>query len=78
MKRILVDSGSATYLLYLLALIRFGYKLDNLCNLGRVIIGFNGTLTHSLGEITLPISASPVTALVPITVIDELQTSTPY
>ena len=72
MKRILVDSGSATDLLYLPALIRLTYKLNNLSNLERVLVGFNGTLTHSLGEIVLPISTGPVTSLVSLTVIDDL------
>ena len=71
MKLILVDSGSITDLLYLLALIRHYYKLDNLCNPRRVLVGFNGMQTHSVGEIELPISMGPVIALVPLTVIDQ-------
>ena len=71
MKCILVDPGSAVDLLYLPALVRLGYKSDNLLNLGRILVGFNGTQTHSLGEIVLPISTGPITALVPLTVIDE-------
>ena len=71
MKRILVDPGSSTDLLYLPALIRLGYKLDNLRNLGRVLIEFNGAQTYSLGENVLPISADPVTTLVPLIVINE-------
>ena len=43
MKRILVDPVSAVYLLYMLALLRLGYKLDNLRGPGRVLIGFNGS-----------------------------------
>ena len=42
-KRILVNPGSATDLLYLPALIRLGYKPDNLRNPRRVLVGFNGT-----------------------------------
>ena len=72
MKRILVDPGNAIELLYLPALILLGYKLDNLCNPRRVLVGFNGPLTYSMGEIVLPISMGLVTALVPLTVIDEL------
>ena len=72
MRRILIDLGSATDHLNLPALIRLGYKPDNLRNLGRVPIEFNGTHTHSLGEIVLPISTDLVIALVPLTVIDEL------
>ena len=66
MKRVLVDLGSAADLLKFLALIRLCHKLDNLHNLGRVLVGFNGTLTHTLGEIVLPISTGLITALFPI------------
>ena len=72
MKRILVDLGSAADLLYLLALVPLGYKPDNLHNSRRVLVGFNGMQTHSLREIMLPISEGLVTALVPLTMIDEL------
>ena len=71
MKRILVDLGSATDLLFLLTLLRLGYKPDNLRNPRRVLVGFNGSQTNSLGEIVQPISVRPVIALVPLTVIDE-------
>ena len=60
-KPILVDPGYATDLLYLPALFRLGYKLDNLPNSGRALVGFNSMLTHSLGEIVLPISTGPDT-----------------
>ena len=59
MKRILVDPGSVADLLYLPALIWLGYMPDNLRNPGRVLVGFNGTQTHSLGEIVVPISMGP-------------------
>ena len=71
-KRILVDLGSAIDLLYLPALLRLGYKLDNLRNPGKVLVTFNGSQTNSLGEIVLSVSVGLVTALVPLTVIDEL------
>ena len=71
MKRILVDSSTATDLLYLPSLIRLGYKPVNLRNSGRDLVGFNGTLTHSLREIVLPISVGPITALVQLTMIDK-------
>ena len=71
MKRILIDPSSAANLLYLPTLIRLGYKPDNTCNPGRVLVEFNGTQTHSLGEIVLPISMGSVTALVPLMVIEK-------
>ena len=71
MKRILVDLSSVADLLYQLALLHLGYKLDNLHGLGKVLIGFNGLQTNSMGEIVLPVSIGQVTSLVPFTVIDE-------
>ena len=71
MKRILVDLGNAADILYLPALLRLGYKPDRLCNPGRVLVGFNGSHTNSLGEIVLPVLAGLVTDLVPLTVVDE-------
>ena len=71
MKRILVDPSSAANLLYLPALLCLGYKPDNLRSLERVLAGFNGSHTNSLEDIVLPVSTRPVTALVPLTVIDE-------
>ena len=57
--------------LYLLTLIRLGYKDDNLSNPSRFLVGFNDTETLSLGEIVLLISTGSVTTLVPLTVIEE-------
>ena len=71
MKRILVDLGNATDLLYLPTLIRLCYKPNNLSNPGRVLVGFNSTQTHSLGEIVLLMSMGSVTDLVLLTVINE-------
>ena len=71
MKRILVYLGSATDLLYFPPVLRLGYNLDNLYNLGRVLVDCNGSQTNLLGEILLPISIGPFTALVPLKVIDE-------
>ena len=71
MKRILVNSGSVVNLLYLPTLVRLGYKPDNLRNPGRVMVRFNGTQIHSLGEIVLPILEGPIIVLVPLTVLDE-------
>ena len=67
----LSDHGSATDLLYLPTLIQLGYQLDNLCNLGRILVGFNGTQTTSLGEVVLLVAARSIIALVPFIVINE-------
>ena len=68
MKWILVDPNN---MLYLPTLLRLGYNLINLRNPRRVLVGFNRSQTNSLGEIVMPVSIGPVTALVLLTVIDE-------
>ena len=72
MKHILVDLGNEADLLYLLALLQLRCKPDNLHNPGMVLVEYNAKKTYSLGEIVVPISTGLVTALVPLTVIDEL------
>ena len=71
MKPILVDSSSLAYLHFLPALLWLGYKPDNLHNLGKVLVSFNGSQANSLREIVIPVSTGPITALVPLIVIDE-------
>ena len=71
MKCILVDLSSAANLLYLLALLRLGYKPNNLHSPRRVLVGFKGTHTNLLGEIVLLVTIGPVTALVSLIVMDE-------
>ena len=71
MKQILDYLGSAADLLCPPTFLFLGYRLDNLCNLERVLIGFNGSQTNLLGEIVLPVSVGPVTALVLLMVINE-------
>ena len=71
MKRILVDPGSVADLLYLLSLLYTSYKPNNLRNLERVLVNFNGLQTNSLGEIVLPILARLVTILISLMVVDE-------
>ena len=71
MKRILVDPSSVADLLYLPTLLCLGYKPNNLREPRRVLIGFNGSQTNSIGEIVFPVLIGPITALVPFTMIDE-------
>ena len=72
MKRILMDPSSVADLLYLPVLLSLSYEPDNLCNPGRVLVGFNGSQTNSLGEIVLPVSTRLVTVLILLIVINEL------
>ena len=71
MKQILVDPDNAIDLLYLSTLFRLGYKPDSLPNPERISVGFNGLQISSPGEIVLSASNGLVTALVPLTMIDE-------
>ena len=52
--RILVDPRSFVNLLHLSAFLLMGYKTDVLHSLRRILRGFNGSKTVSLGEIVLP------------------------
>ena len=59
--RVLVDPGSATDLLHLPALKQMGVSMDHLCFAGRVLSGFNGAITLSVGDITFHVKAGPIT-----------------
>ena len=67
----LVDHGSIVDLLYLPALLRLGYKPDNLRNLGRMLVSFNGMQTASLGEIVFLVMTCLTTSLILFKVINE-------
>ena len=71
MKQILVDIGSTADLLYLPALLHLSYKPNGLRDPIRILVGFNGSQTGSLGEIVLSVLVRPVIAFVPLTVIDD-------
>ena len=71
MKQILVDSSNVADLLYLHALLCLGYKSNSLHNPKRILVGFNGSQTNSIGEIVLLVLVRPATVLVPLKVIDE-------
>ena len=59
--RVLVDPGSATDLLHLLAFKQMKVPLDKLNLAGRIVFGFNGATTLTIGDIALPVKARPVT-----------------
>ena len=71
MKHILIDCGSVADILYLPALLRLRYMPDNLRNPKRVVVSFNRSQTHLLGEIVLLVSIGPIITFVPFTVIDD-------
>nr|CAN79538.1 hypothetical protein VITISV_011361 [Vitis vinifera] len=49
-----------------------GHSLTGLENPGRILSGFNGSSTTSLGDIILPVQAGPVTLNVQFSVVQEL------
>ena len=59
--RILVDPGRSTNLLQASIISHMGRELSGLENLGRILSGFNGVTTTSLGDIVLPVQAGLVT-----------------
>ncbi|RVW43398.1 hypothetical protein CK203_070407 [Vitis vinifera] len=59
-RRILVDPGSSTDLVQASVVGRMGHSLTSLENPGRILSGFNGSSTTSLGDIILTVQAGPV------------------
>ena len=72
MHRVLVDSGSAAKLLHLPALTQIKVPLSHLSSAGRVLSGFNGSTTLTVGDIALSVKAGPVTQKVLFSVVEDL------
>ena len=53
--KVLVDPGSPTHLLQLLAFNQMKLSPQMLNSAGRILSGFNSTITTTLGDITIPI-----------------------
>ena len=70
--RVLVDPGSATDLLQLPAFRQMKLFMDKLNSVGCLLSGFNRATTFTLGDIMLPVKASPVTEQVLFLVIADL------
>nr|CAN83046.1 hypothetical protein VITISV_015526 [Vitis vinifera] len=71
-RRILVDPGSSADLVQASVMSHMGHTLTGLENPGRILSGFNGSSTTSLGDIVLPVQAGPVTLNVQFSVVQEL------
>nr|CAN65401.1 hypothetical protein VITISV_005675 [Vitis vinifera] len=71
-QRILVDPGSSADLVQASVVSHMGHSLAGLENPGRILSGFNGSSTTSLGDIVLPVQAGPVTLNVQFSVVQEL------
>ena len=70
--RVLVDPSSATNLLQLHAFNQIKLSTRMLNSAGRILFGFNNAITTTLGDITLPVQAGPVTQQVLFSVVEEL------
>ena len=70
--RVLVDPGSATELLHLPAFMQMKVPLSHLSSAGRVLSGFNGSTTLTVGDIAIYVKVGPVTQLVLFSVVEDL------
>ena len=70
--RVLVDPGNAADLLQLPAFRQMNISLDRLSLASRIISGFNGATTMTMGDITLLIIAGSVVQQVLFSVVEDL------
>ena len=69
---VLVDPGSAADLLHFPAFKQMRVLIDHLHSAGRVLSGFNGATTLSVGDITFFVKVGPVTQQVLYSVVENL------
>ena len=72
MRRILVDPGSSADLLQASVIKQMGLELSGIENPGRILSGFNGAATTSLGDVVLPVQAGPVILNVQFSIVEDL------
>ena len=70
--RVLVDPSSVADLSQLLAFKQMKLSLGVMNSTGRILSGFNGATTVTLGDVALPVKARPVTKLVLFSVVEDL------
>ena len=70
--KVLVDLGSVTDLLQLLAFRQMKLSSDMLNSVGRILSGFNGATTVTLGDVALLVKVGPVTQQILFSVIEDL------
>ena len=71
--RVLVNPGNTADLLQLLAFKQMKVLLDKLNSTGRILFGFNGATTLTMGDIALPVKAGPITQQVLFSVVEDLR-----
>ena len=69
--RVLVDLSNVADLLHLPTFRKMKVPFDKLRSAGRVLSGFNGATTLTIGDIALPIKARPVTQQVLFSVVED-------
>ena len=70
--KVLIDPGSAADLLHLLAFKHMRVPIDHLSFVGRVLSGFNGATTLTVGDIAFPVRAGPMTQQILFSVVEDL------
>ena len=70
--RVLVDPGSAADLLHLPAFQQMKVPIGHLHSPDRILIGFNGATTPSIGDFTFFVKAGPATQQVLFSVVEDL------
>ena len=70
--RVLVDPGSDADLLQLPAFRQMKVLLDKLSSVGKILSGINRATTLTVGDISLPVKAGPVTHQVLFSVVTDL------
>ena len=70
--RVLFEPGSATNLLHLPDFMQMRIPIDHLNSAGRVLSGFNGVTTLTVGDIAFPVKAGPVTQQLLFLVVEDL------
>ena len=71
-QRVLVDPGSAIELLHLLTFRQMRVPLSHLSSADRVLSGFNGATTLTVGDIAISVKAGPVTQQVLFSMVKDL------
>ncbi|KAL6328700.1 hypothetical protein AAG906_003386 [Vitis piasezkii] len=69
---ILVDLGSSVDLLQVSVIKHMGFSPSNMENPGRILLGFNGASTMSLGDIVLPVQTGPIALNVQFSIVEDL------
>ena len=70
--RVLINLGRASDLIHLPSFKQMRVPIEHLCSTGRVLSGFNGATTLSVGDITFSVKVGPVTQQVLFSMVEDL------